>query len=252
MSIMAALPLLGSIGSSIAGWFGAQEQNKTQMEMAQRNIDLQREFATTGIQWRVRDAKKAGVHPLYALGANTTSFSPVSVGTVNEMAPFANMGQDLSRAAAAMAGPSARANAVGAVSSAMELKAGQLRLENMELQNQALRAKLATINQPGTPPGIEFAVPENPKPEQRPPLMLENERLDTSPGTSPIKSYSDQYGDENVMIQQVLGNLMLGRDYIAHMLNNPTYTRFARELMRRLVPARFGVGQLPIDTHGRY
>ncbi len=31
-----------------------------------------------GIQWRVEDAKKAGLHPLYALGANTASYTPVS------------------------------------------------------------------------------------------------------------------------------------------------------------------------------
>ena len=35
-----------------------------------------KQFAKRGIQWRVHDAKKAGLHPLAALGAQTTSFSP--------------------------------------------------------------------------------------------------------------------------------------------------------------------------------
>lgn len=256
-------PLLAagiSAGSNLIGGLigqqGAKEANAASLAMAERNIQLQREFATHGIRWKVNDATKAGVHPLYALGASTTSFSPVSVGSLNEGAPMANalsnMGQDVSRAASALVGPSGRASAAARVVAGQELIGNRLKLDNMQLQNDVLRARLAQLTQPGNPPGVEFTVPENKKPEERPPLMLENERLDTAPGTSPIKAYSDQYGDENIMVQQVLGNLMLGRDYVAHMLNNPSYTRFAKEMVRRLVPARFGVGNIPTDTHGRY
>lgn len=38
-----------------------------------QNNATQREFAQNGIQWKVEDAKKAGIHPLYALGASTAS-----------------------------------------------------------------------------------------------------------------------------------------------------------------------------------
>lgn len=59
---------------------------------------LQREFAQSGIQWRVQDAKAAGVHPLFALGASPASYSP----TVNPMASaVGQMGQDVSRSALA-------------------------------------------------------------------------------------------------------------------------------------------------------
>lgn len=37
------------------------------------NEKLQREFAQQGIQWKVQDAKHAGIHPLAALGAVTPS-----------------------------------------------------------------------------------------------------------------------------------------------------------------------------------
>ena len=45
---------------------------------AKKNIKYQREFAQKGIGWRVQDAKESGIHPLYAIGANTASFQPVS------------------------------------------------------------------------------------------------------------------------------------------------------------------------------
>jgi len=45
---------------------------------ASKQVRYQKQFAKKGIQWRVNDAKKAGLHPLYALGAQTPSYSPVS------------------------------------------------------------------------------------------------------------------------------------------------------------------------------
>lgn len=196
--------MLGAVisgGLSALGGFmgmeGAKDVNATNAAIAERNIALQREFAQSGIQWRVKDAAKAGVHPLYALGASTTSFSPVSVGAVNEAAPMANalvgMGQDVSRAAAAYRGPGAR---LEAVQTAHQVAANGLQLENMKLQNDLLRSRLAVMNQPGTPPGVAFGVPENKKTEERPPLMVFGQRWDTNPNTSPMKAWEDQYGDE--------------------------------------------------------
>lgn len=51
-----------------------------QREMFDKNAALQREFAKSGIRWRVEDALQAGVHPLYALGSGVTPFS-ASVGS---------------------------------------------------------------------------------------------------------------------------------------------------------------------------
>lgn len=41
-----------------------------------RNYEAQKEFAQNSIQWKVNDAKNSGLHPLYALGNNATSFTP--------------------------------------------------------------------------------------------------------------------------------------------------------------------------------
>lgn len=44
-------------------------------EQGAKNEALQREFASMGVRWRVEDAKAAGVHPLYALGAGGAAFA---------------------------------------------------------------------------------------------------------------------------------------------------------------------------------
>lgn len=58
-----------------------------------QNLDYQKEFAQNGITWRVQDAVKAGLHPLAALGAQTTSFSPSFVP-----GDYSRTGEALSRA----------------------------------------------------------------------------------------------------------------------------------------------------------
>lgn len=67
----------------------ARESNAMTQALAQQNFAFQREFAEQGIQKRVEDAKKAGIHPLYAIGAQTPSVSPVGgvFETANQQAP---------------------------------------------------------------------------------------------------------------------------------------------------------------------
>lgn len=65
--------IASAVGSIAGGLIGADSASRTQ----QFNYDAQKEFAQNGIRWKVEDAKKAGIHPLYALGASTSSFSPV-------------------------------------------------------------------------------------------------------------------------------------------------------------------------------
>jgi len=58
-------------GSLLGGLFG----NKSAKKQAKQDYRRQKEFAQNTIQWKVADAKKAGLHPLYALGASG-SFTP--------------------------------------------------------------------------------------------------------------------------------------------------------------------------------
>ena len=138
----------------------AQSQFDRQMESAAIDRQLQEIFAKNGVQWRVQDAKAAGLHPLAALGAQISSPSPIQVsgsvpsGSVpqagqvssNPISPFrgndsiasamSSFGQDLSRAMTASASAWEREQAIKSASSALSL-------ENQSLQNQLLASQIA-------------------------------------------------------------------------------------------------------------
>lgn len=63
----------------VGGLLNMSNQNK----LAERQENLQREFAQNSIQWRVNDAKKAGIHPVAALGSQGISYNPSYVGGDN-------------------------------------------------------------------------------------------------------------------------------------------------------------------------
>lgn len=134
--------LIGA-GSSLLGGLLNRGQQSKQMAM-------QKEFAQKGIQWRAADAEKAGISKLYALGANTTSYAPVSVGGGMGDA-LSTAGQNIGRAVDATASPAGRAGHL-----ATEMAATQL--EGLKIDNDIKRADLLSRtnlrNQPGTPPAL--------------------------------------------------------------------------------------------------
>lgn len=193
-------PALGAAASVVGGMFSRDAQrdaNAANAAAAQQNIKLQKQFAQEGIRWKVEDARAAGIHPLYALGASTNSFAPVSVGAVPESglgAGIANAGQDLSRAInATRTGPERiEASAIS-----------KLQMEGLALDNDIKRATYASAVQrlqqnqnPPIPSVGGFEVPEANKAEERQPLMALGNRVQTSPDTSPAKAWEDQLGDD--------------------------------------------------------
>lgn len=137
--------ILGAIGSgisSIMGMNAAKDAQKQQNAMAERNIALQKEFAQQGIRWKVEDAQRAGIHPIYALGAPTTSFAPVSIG--DSLSPgIRAAGQDISRA-------------ISSTGSALEREisstAAAIQLEKGGLENELLRTQIFRLKQSSNPP----------------------------------------------------------------------------------------------------
>lgn len=109
-------PLIDA-GMAVAGGAYSNRQNEKAADRAYRQ---QKEFAQMGIRWRVEDAKAAGLHPLYALGAQPLQFSPTfamdSVGPAIQQA-----GQSISRA-------------VGAQANSLERQAQLLSLKLLESQ----------------------------------------------------------------------------------------------------------------------
>lgn len=100
------------------------------------NREQARETAQNSISWRVADARRAGIHPLYALGAPTMNLPPSSVGNLAEN--MGRMGQDISRAVMGNATEPERQGAIGGA-------LGELALERAGLQNDLLRAQIASL-----------------------------------------------------------------------------------------------------------
>lgn len=123
----ATIAALGAVGGAAIDFLSGQRA-------ADKNYEAQKEFAQMGLRWKVDDAKAAGLHPLAALGASTTSFAPSYVGgSVGR--DLAEAGQDYSRA-------------VTATSSAGERRANdavllRLGVERAELENELLKARIA-------------------------------------------------------------------------------------------------------------
>jgi len=128
-----------AVGSLADSFFDAQS--------AKQNIKLQKQFAQEGIQWKVADAKKAGIHPLYALGAQTHSFAPVQTGGGN----FSQMGQSVGRAIDAYRDRGERLD--GFTKASQSLQLDSLKLDN-DIKKAQLASLTATLNQAGTPPAV--------------------------------------------------------------------------------------------------
>jgi len=137
-------PLAGGLVSNFFGNKAAKRSERHAHTMFDRNAALQREFAQSGIQWKVSDAKKAGIHPLVAMGAQTHSASPVALGA--DHSGITAGGQDISRAIQTAANaPSKRRQLYTA-------KVMELDLRNRELQNDLLASQIAKNTQAGQIP----------------------------------------------------------------------------------------------------
>lgn len=129
----------GAIGAAAIGGatrlIGGAMSNKSSEKAARMNAAMQMQFARKGIQWKVEDAKAAGVHPLYALGAQTHTFQPTYVGS--DYSHIGEMGQDIGRAVHSMANNKQKVDAY-----TQQLR--DLQLERGRLENDVLKAKLAS------------------------------------------------------------------------------------------------------------
>lgn len=93
MGLGSVVSAVGSIAGGILGANSAQN-------VASMNYEAQKEFAQNGIRWKVEDAKRAGIHPLYALGASTQGYSPTAgyTGDFGISDAAAQLGQGYERA----------------------------------------------------------------------------------------------------------------------------------------------------------
>lgn len=148
-----------SAGASLLG--GAMNRdaqksaNRIEAWNAAMNREMQYDFARNGISMKVEDAKRSGISPIYALGAQTNSFSPVTIGTTAATGmgdAVANAGQYIGRAVNATSTGPEKADAFVDAQK-------KLTLENQALQNQLLASQIRLTNQAGSPPSM--ASPNN-------------------------------------------------------------------------------------------
>lgn len=132
----------GGIASSILGGNSQKKANEQNLQLAREQIAYQKELHQNQIQWRVNDAKAAGLHPLAALGVSSMSYSPVSGSAVGADysgvgQSLQQMGQDIDRARMAGLDREERKKAL-----ALQDTQTALALKNQELNNQILEQEL--------------------------------------------------------------------------------------------------------------
>lgn len=138
--------LIGGGANILGGLLGQQSAQR----VAQQNIQAQQQFAQHGIQWKVEDARAAGINPLAALGASTSSFSNIA-GSNDLGAGVSAAGQNVARAALAN-----QADAVKARDLEMKLLEAKIANVNSDTaRTMAIASNLATTHgAAGSAPGI--------------------------------------------------------------------------------------------------
>lgn len=145
-SFMNALPGVGSLIGAVGGLFGKKEKQSYAYDQMKYQHSLNKEMAQNSIQWRVDDAKKAGLHPLAALGAQVASSSPVSVGSYSGSSSgdrISDFGQGIGRAAQAFMDSNSRKRQELFDALEMEKKRAEINL---------LNAQATSVNRPTNPP----------------------------------------------------------------------------------------------------
>lgn len=131
--------LFGDIGSvvgpaigGVLGLVGNSQANSANAALAQQNYEAQKEFAQYGIRWKVADAKAAGIHPLAALGAMTSGYTPSqTMFTSPDYSFVGEMGQNIGRAVDAK-----RTNAERTRQQMMQDQLAAIQLEGQRLDNE--------------------------------------------------------------------------------------------------------------------
>lgn len=149
--------ILSGVSKVVGGIMGqnaADNNEQMQKDIYQDQRAWQREMALSGVQFRVDDAKAAGIAPLAALGAQLYNPSPVSVGSTSTDSPLgsaiASSGQDIARALNATRSTQDKVDAF--------TKATQdLTLQKMGLENELLASQVRKANSAGVSPAFPVA-----------------------------------------------------------------------------------------------
>lgn len=155
-----------SIGNAYDSSKATDKQNALAQSQYDQNVALQKEFAQNSMQWRVDDAKKAGLHPMAALGIQGSSFTPLQTigyaqdnSASNLMNAISDMGQSVNYASTKAKDNQQQQVAVRLAQEGVELQNEGLRLDNEYKRWQLLQAMETGTSQalrsPSAPPTAE-------------------------------------------------------------------------------------------------
>lgn len=160
---------IGAVGSLIGGALNMGANNVAQgraQDVANNNLEMQRQFARYGLQWRAMDAmeayKETGIHPLSVLGVQGPSYTPVNyVGGANTAMgdAISSAGQNASRAILQTSSDAARLSVIE--------KMNKMAEEGVGLDNELKRVHIASakaqlsrqLTSPGFPVGVNNSMP---------------------------------------------------------------------------------------------
>lgn len=136
------MSILGAIGGVLGGLFsGSQAKKAAAAERA-----FQMDVAQNQIQWKVADAKKAGIHPLAAMGHQMVLPSPQSINTPD----YSAMGQNVGRAIDATAAAPQKEDDYTRTVQALNIE--RMGLENNLIKTNLVNSAARTVNQAGNAP----------------------------------------------------------------------------------------------------
>lgn len=215
--LSAGTSILGGLMGKSSAEKSTKLQTQTNLESARLDREQQERFAREGIQWRAQDAKSAGIHPLFAMGATIPTFSPsaigVSQGASGHMGDaMSQAGQNIGRAVSATATRAVRA----------------LSLERAALENELLKSRINLTNSqigppfPSASPGLipgqgasnqiidlpqSRTSPSSTKPWQEPGAIVDQGFAKTATGYAPVPSQDVKERIEDQIIPEMMWNL---------------------------------------------
>ena len=164
----------GTVAGSLWGSSGdsASDINNKNLQLAYAQMQYQKELAQNQVQWRVEDAKKAGLHPLAGLGVSPSSYSPVSANLIPSSggslssSDMMQIGQDIDRSILQAKTKEEQKDALRLQnqSIALDLRGKDLNNQILEAELASRRARLAQMMGPPTPassglPAARYAIP---------------------------------------------------------------------------------------------
>lgn len=226
-------------GGASEAYFQSEDRRRAERDAARAqsnanatNLRTSYDFAQNSIQWKVADAKKAGIHPLYALGSpGIQSSANIQAEPVQTSDSFGNLMRAITKQNPVQQAQLRKINAeTDFIREQMEASKAARTSQNVNSQQDNLITALDIKN-------------DNPKPRKK--LHLRREKVKTvigellpnkKPGYIDSHRLPERYGDE---AKDILGLINLWNDWWRkvgskiHQRNVDFTNRFIKDIQKR-------------------